>query len=347
MLMMSVHMTDTSRPFITVAMPVRNEESFVRVTLMELLDQHYPSELFEIIVADGESADSTREFVEEVARTHPQVILMSNPGRLSSSGRNVGFRNGKGDIFLVIDGHCKIDNKRLLRNVVECFEKSNAQCLGRPQPYIVPEEPTMQRAIALVRTSWLGHSSNSYIHSNKEGFVSPVSVGCAYKREVIESIGFLDESFDACEDLEFNYRVQKAGFKTFFSPKIAVSYYPRPDLGGLWHQLLRYGEGRSRFMFKYPETVNLDMSLPVIFILGASLGPILVFLNIYLLWTYITFLFLYLTIVAIESMRLSSRSRLAFTLKLIVAFVTLHVGIGIGLLKGIYKAISGNLGNCS
>jgi len=195
-------MTDSSFPFITVVMPVRNEERFVRATLMELLEQDYPSELFEIIVIDGESTDSTREFVDEIGCVHRQVILMSNSGRLPSSGRNVGFRNGKGDIFLVIDGHCKIKNKRLLRNVAGCFRKSHAQCLGRPQPFIFPKESTIQKAIALARTSWLGHSFNSYIYSNIEGFMSPISIGCAYKREVIERIGLADESFDACEDVE-------------------------------------------------------------------------------------------------------------------------------------------------
>jgi len=100
-------------------------------------------------------------------------------------------------------------------------------------------------------------------------------------------------------------------------------------------------------MFKHPETVDLDMSLPVFFILGISLGPILVFVNIYLLWMYVTILFSYLTIVTIESMRLSTRRGLGFTLKIIVAFFTLHMGVAIGLLKGVYKATSGKVGNRS
>ena len=54
------------------------------------------------------------------------------------------------------------------------------------------------------------------IHAEEEGYVSPVSMGCAYSRSVFDKIGYVDESFDACEDVEFNYRVEKEGFKTFF-----------------------------------------------------------------------------------------------------------------------------------
>ena len=315
-------------------MPVRNEQDFVESTLKELLRQDYPSDRYEIIVADGESTDRTGEIVEEIACTYRRVILMHNPRRFSSSGRNVGFKNGKGDLFLVIDGHCRIDNDQLLRNVVECFEKSNAQCLARPQSLIIPDEPTMQRAIGLARTSWLGHSSKSDIYSSREGFVSPVTAGCAYKREVFEKIGYVDESFSACEDVEFNYRVEKAGFLTFFSPLIGVKYYPRESLSGLWKQLLRYGRGRFQYIFKHPATMNGDMMLPAALVLGIGIGPLLGFVHVYFLWVYLAILALYFGVVAVESMHLGKGNGLGFILKLMVTFFLIHTTLGIGLIKG-------------
>lgn len=334
---------DSKLPFITIAMPVWNEERFIGNVLTELLRQDYPSDRFEIIVADGESDDRTCEIVEGIARSHPQIILISNPSRLSSSGRNVGFRNGKGDIFLIIDGHCEIRNSRLLKEVASCLEESGAHCLGRPQPFIVPDEPCIQKAIALARASWLGHSVNSLIHSDKEGFVSPVSVGCAYKREVIEKVGYTAELFAACEDVEFNYRVEKAGFKTFFSPRIAVHYYPRESISGLWHQLVRYGEGRARFMFKHPEAANLDMFLPPLFLGGAFVGSVLGFISKYFLLCYVSILSAYFVIVTTESMRLSRGSGFRFALNLIVVFLVIHTSIAFGLIRGGYKIITKRL----
>jgi glycosyltransferase involved in cell wall biosynthesis len=332
-------MTDSSLPFITVAMPVRNEENSVQTTLADILRQDYPPDSFEVIVADGESTDRTREIVKEISRQHPHVILMPNPGHLPSSGRNVGFKNGRGDLFLVIDGHCRIPNNKLLKNVVGCFERSGAQCLGRPQPFIVTEKPTMERAIALARGSWLGHSLDSYIHSSREEFVSPVSVGCVYKREVFEKIGLVDESFDACEDVEFNYRVEKAGFKTFFSPKIAVYYSPRKTLAGLWRQLTRYGIGRSKFMLKHPETVTVTMILPALFIAAIVLGLPVGFVHTYLWWVYLSVILFYLAVVLVESVRLGADKGPGFISKIIVAFAVIHGALGIGLMRGIWQKI--------
>ena len=48
-------------------MPVRNEAGFIEKSLRSLLGQTYPSDLMEIIVADGMSTDSTREIVEKLA----------------------------------------------------------------------------------------------------------------------------------------------------------------------------------------------------------------------------------------------------------------------------------------
>jgi len=318
--------------YITVAMPVRNEEKFISSILEELLNQDYPPDRFEIIVADGESTDRTKEVVQEIAKSHPQVILMNNPGRLSSSGRNVGFKNGRGDYFVVVDGHCSIGHDQYFNNLVDCFQRSDAQCLARPQPFILPKELNWQRAIGLARSSWLGHSTKSDIYSNKEAFVSPVSAGCAYKREVFKKIGYVDESFDACEDVEFNYRVEKAGFKTFFSPKIAVHYYPREDLKGLWEQLTRYAKGRVKFVRKHPEAMSVDLLIPTAFAMWMAGGLVISAFFPLFLWVYLLGMGCYFLIVGIEALRYGTNY--AFSSKVAASLVTIHGALAAGYISG-------------
>ncbi|WP_051694382.1 glycosyltransferase [Desulfohalovibrio reitneri] len=125
-------------PFITVVMPVRNEARFIEGTLYSLLEQDYPGDRFEIIVADGFSDDGTRDIVSRLAGSHPQVRLADNPGRRSSAGRNVGFRLGRGDYFLVVDGHCHIPTTGLLAHLARIFRETGADCLGRPNPSTRP-----------------------------------------------------------------------------------------------------------------------------------------------------------------------------------------------------------------
>lgn len=341
-------------PFVSIIMPVRNEARFVAETLSQLVCQDYPPERYEIIVADGMSDDGTQDIVRDLAEVHPQIRLLENPARLSSVGRNIGFRNGKGDYFLVIDGHCYIPTNKLLKNVVGCFEKSAADCLGRPQPLDPPGLSQFQKAVALARGSKLGHGGDSLIYGDYEGFASPVSNGAAYLRSVFERVGYVDESFDAAEDVEFNYRVEKAGLSCYTSPFLTVRYYPRENLRGLFRQMQRYGMGRFRFISKHREALSINQLIPAAFVIG--LIALLIFVPCFLFTGYWTqtapwFLFtgywpllavllsvvygLYLLIVTFESIRIAARNGWIYLKHLPLIFFVIHFGLGLGFLKGL------------
>src|SRR5262245_33757011 len=97
-------------PFISVIVPVRNEAACIEGTLAELLPQDYPRDHFEVLVADGRSDDVTPELVRAVAARHANVRLLDNPGRWSSGGRNRAVRAARGDVVVLVDGHCELDN---------------------------------------------------------------------------------------------------------------------------------------------------------------------------------------------------------------------------------------------
>ena len=156
------------------------------------------------------------------------------------------MRHGRGDFFVLVDGHCDIGDRDYIRNVVSAFERSGADCLGRPQPLEIAGASPVQEAIATAPRSWLGHNPSSFIFAAEERFVAASSVAIAYRRSVFEKVGFFDERFDACEDVEFNTRIDRAGLKCFFTPRIAVRYHPRGTMPGLVYQMTRYGRGRLR-----------------------------------------------------------------------------------------------------
>ncbi|MCE1226584.1 MAG: glycosyltransferase family 2 protein [Geobacteraceae bacterium] len=326
-------------PFLTIVMPVRNESRFIKDTIFQLLLQDYPVDRFEIIVADGMSDDTTRAIVTEIAEQHLQVRLLDNPARRSSAGRNVGFRNGKGDIFLVVDGHCYIPDDQLLKNTVQCFEKSNADCLGRPQPLDPPGLTEFQKAVALARASKLGHGGDSLIFGKYEGFASPVSNGATYRKEVFEKVGYLDEAFDAAEDVEFNYRVEQAGCTCYTSPQLTVRYYPRENLKGLFRQMTRYGMGRRRFTRKHPAAISLNQLVPPCFVVGLLLLIILGFMALFLDVLHLPVLLLsalygfYAVLVTVESFRIAAQNSWQYARWLPFIFFTVHFGLGWGFVR--------------
>lgn len=326
-------------PFITIVVPVRNEARFIGQTLEQLLRQEYPRDRFEIIVADGMSTDGTRGIVRSMARTAPQITLLENRDRLSGAGRNLGFAHGRGDLFVVVDGHCHIGTDQYFNALVEGFAKSGADCLGRPQPLDPPGLTGFQRAVALARTSKLGHGGDSLIYSDYEGYASPVSNGAAYTREVIERLQKVDEDFDACEDVEFNYRVEQAGFTAYTSPSVAVKYYPRESLAGLYGQMKRYGKGRFRFLSKHRGSFSLAALAPAAFagglcllVASALLAPLSgLFLA---LFDVLSVAFIaYCAVIAVESGRLALREGLFSVAYLPFIFAAIHFGLGIGFLR--------------
>lgn len=262
-------------PFITVIVPVRNEARCIERTLTRLVEQQYPADRFEIIVADGRSTDDTVAIVECMGNRFGHIRVLDNPGRLSSAARNLGVQHGRGDLFIVVDGHCDIADPLYLQNLADEFERTGADCLGRPQPLEIDSPSALQQAIALARRSWLGHNPGSFIYSSQPQFVKASSVAVAYRREVFQRVGLFDEQFDACEDVEFNTRVDAAGMKCWFSPAIAVHYHPRSSVRGLFFQMARYGRGRLRLAHKHPHALTLPALAPMAFVAGLTLCLVL------------------------------------------------------------------------
>ncbi|MCL2743519.1 MAG: glycosyltransferase family 2 protein, partial [Planctomycetaceae bacterium] len=244
--------------FISVIVPVRNEEKHIGEVLDALTSQKITG-AFEVLVIDGQSTDRTVQIVQEYCGKYPNVRLFDNPKRLSSVARNIGVKNAKGDAVLIVDGHCIISDDNMLANVVKAFEESGADCLARPQPLEMQNATVIQWAIASARRSPLGHNPNSFIYSDKAQFSPASSAAIAYRKSVFEKVGYFDETFDACEDVEFNTRCDKAGLKCWFDPAIAVRYVPRNSIKGLAYQLYRYGRGRMRLFRKHPETFSWSM----------------------------------------------------------------------------------------
>lgn len=262
-------------PFVTIVVPVRNEERYLGATLRSLLTQRYDAARFEVIVADGQSTDNTIDVVRRLQTVYDNLHLLFNPRRLSSAARNLGARHARGDYVLIVDGHCELRTADYLQRLVEVFEQHGVDCVGRPQPLDVTGASPWQLAIALARSSPLGHNPGSFIYADEGGEVPPQSVAIAYRRNVFASVGYFDESFDACEDVEFNHRIAAAGMRCYFDPRLAVYYHPRASLSGLAFQMLRYGRGRARLMLKHDDTVSLGPLIPAGFLVGLGASFVL------------------------------------------------------------------------
>ena len=159
------------------------------------------------------------------------------------------------------------------------------------------------------------------------------SVAVAYRRSVFDRVGLFDESFDACEDVELNHRVDLAGMKCVVVPALRVSYHPRASLAGVFRQMLRYGRGRMRLLRKHPETFSPLGFAPALFLAYILVGPWAALWSRTAAMLYAAALVVYVLIVVGFSAVLTIKNRCGTSWAwLPLVFAALHSGAGAGIL---------------
>jgi succinoglycan biosynthesis protein ExoA len=325
-------------PFISVLVPIRNEERFIASTLADLARQDYPDSRFEVIVVDGMSSDKTLHRVREVAAEFPQLALkiLTNPKGLSSAARNLGVKAARGEYILIVDGHVEIPSRTLLRDMGSVIRETGAVVLGRPQRLSATGLSMTQQVIAATRASRIGHAQDSMIYSLSEGWAAPSSIAVMYRRDLFERFGGFDESFDAAEDLEFNIRLDAAGLRCYTSPKFEILYFPRASVRGLFRQMRRYGAGRTRLWRKNATLPSAAALAPALMVLGGltlALGAVGSTLCAAVLAACAC---AYASLVALVRSRDSELSQFNFWWVLFT-MLAIHCGLGTGILEGAFK----------
>ena len=325
-------------PTIAIVLPVLNEESFIRSTLAALLAQDYPATLIQIFVIDGGSVDATVERVRDFMVDHPgRIELLHNPNRLAGYARNIGIANTTEDFVLFVDAHVHITSRYVVRQMATCALTNDALVLGRSQPLDPPGISWLQFSIAGVRSSPLGHSMESHIYREHEGWVSPFSIGVMYHRSIFDRFGTFDESFDAAEDLEYNYRLEQAGIKAYISPRFTVRYYPRRDFFGLFLQMTRYGVGRFMLVRKHPERIRFELLLPCLMTLSLLVLPILLVSVPQLLFLALSLLIALGLLIILLAFPVAVQGGIASIMLAPVCFIVIHAGLAYGLLQGAWR----------
>jgi succinoglycan biosynthesis protein ExoA len=180
----------------------------------------------------------------------------------------------------------------------------------------------------------LGHHPASFIYSSELQFVPAHSVAVAYRREVFDRLGLFDERFDACEDVEFNHRVDRSGMRCLLVPDLRVSYHPRASLRGLWRQMDRYGRGRTRLLRKHQETFSpLGFAPAMLLLLLAASGtgawwlPELAMAGGLLAAGY------FVSLAGFAAYLACRKGSVALLPRLPLVFLTLHMGAGLGMVR--------------
>lgn len=321
-----------SGTFVSVVMPVRNEAQFIERSLRSVLMQDYPSDRFEVIVADGLSNDGTREIIRRLGGENVRVI--ENPQQVAATGLNLAIREAKGDVIIRVDGHCEVASDYVSR-CVKLLEKGTVECVGGPVDTI--GETYVARVIASAMSSNFGVGGAAFrVGTNAEKLVDTVAFP-AYRRDTLRRVGDFDEELVRNQDDEYNYRLRKLDGRILLSPEIHSQYYSRANLRRLGTQYFQYGFWKVRVMQKHPRQMRARQFAPASFILGLLVLALMSMLISSGWIVLLGYLAGYSLANLVASILVARRSHWTAVALLPITFLTMHFAYGLGFIVGLLK----------
>jgi GT2 family glycosyltransferase len=205
-----------------------NGKHFLSDCLTALEKQTYPN--FEVTLVDNGSTDGSVAFVRN---QFPRVHIIALPENLGFSGANnraITHALGSGAKYIaLLNNDTKVD-ERWLEHMVRVMASEMevgifaSKMLRMDTPHILDSTGHIFRK---GRISERGHGEvDAHQYDDQLSIVGACAGACLYRKEMLEEIGLLDESFGSYyEDAELSWRAFNRGWRARFVPESIVLHY--------------------------------------------------------------------------------------------------------------------------
>jgi glycosyltransferase involved in cell wall biosynthesis len=325
---------------VSVIVPCRNERRYIEAFCAGVLRQVLPPGwTLQLVVADGDSDDGTRELLQHAAASDPRIAVIANPRRIVSTGLNAALAQADGEVVVRMDVHTDYAYDYVAQCIAALAE-TGADNVGGP--WCAEPDPSggpMQQAVAAAfQSRWVAGGARSR-QLDHDGWVDTVYLG-AWPRRTFDRWGGFDEALVRNQDDEHNLRIVKGGGRVWQSSRIRSVYRPRAALSQVFRQYLQYGYWKPFVMKKHGQPASPRHVVPAVFVaaLGATAllalagGPA---------WPLATVAGLYVAAVAALTLGVARERRPtpAALVRVPAVIAAYHVGYGIGTLLGAWDAL--------
>lgn len=324
-----------NKPLVSVVIPCRNEEKYIKRCLDSILSQDYSK--IEIITVDGLSEDKTKEILTEYQKQ--SVKVFDNPKKITAAAFNIGIQNAVGEIVVFVGSHA-VYEKDYLSKCVKYLQEYKADNVGGKLITAPDKNTVMAKAIAYVLSCSFG-AGNSYFRtgSEKPRWVDTVFGGC-YRKEVFKKIGLFNEHLARSQDIELNLRLKKAGGKILLAPDIIARYYPKSNFKDFFVHNFNDGVW-AIYPLKFVKIpLKIRHYIPLIFVLSLIATALLGIVLPSFLYLFLFIVCSYLLTSCYFSLKITIKEKDArYLFALPIAFANRHIGYGLGSLYGLLKLI--------
>jgi cellulose synthase/poly-beta-1,6-N-acetylglucosamine synthase-like glycosyltransferase len=256
-------------PFVSIIVPVYNEEKVVADSVKSLLDLNYSN--YEIIIVNDGSTDKTKEVAEQLVGYQKgryadiKISLIDKPNGGKAKALNAGISYSKADIVLCMDGDSQLspDSVRLavrhFANPEIGAVAGNVKVMNRGKFF------TDLQALEYIEGLNMARSAQSFVNLVN---IIPGPIGL-FRKTAIETAGYYSSDTFA-EDADLTLKILASGWKIYYEPN-SISYTEAPDkLQQLMKQRYRWTRGILQSIRKHKKLL---------------LNPTINFGDTFILWT--------------------------------------------------------------
>lgn len=240
-----------ARPTVSVIIIVRNGADTIRAQLDALANQRGAAPVFEVVIADNGSTDSTadivREWIAEGPKAHTTARLIDASRKKGIPfARNAGALASRGEILAFCDADDVVADDWVAE--ISGGLTSLGMVGGRTLAYTQGGE---FRADASVT----GPVATHYLPYLPTG-------NMAVSREVLFGVGGFDESLPhyGFEDVDFAWRVQLAGYSMTFVPSAIIRFHLSGSVTSV-RKVWSLSMGRMAMIQRHPSFATYQYSL--------------------------------------------------------------------------------------
>lgn len=208
-----------------------NTRDFLRDCLTSIFSQKAKMD-FEVWVVDNASQDQSVQMVE---KEFPKVKLIKNKENLGfAKGNNSALQKSRGKYLFLLNTDTVVKEGSIAKIVDFMGKNPQAGALGlkifnpdgSPQPSVGIFYNLFSAFLMLFGGESLGFLRTSPSEIKEVDWVAGAAL--VVRREILNKTGLLDENlFMYMEEVEWCYRIKKAGLKIFFYPGAQVIHYER------------------------------------------------------------------------------------------------------------------------
>ena len=243
-----------------------NRADLLNEALNSLVLQTADKNLFEVIIVDNNSTDTTRIVAKDYALKHSNFRYVFEEKQGLSHARNRGYQESTSDWISYLDDDAKA-SKNYVERMLHVIKNYNFDCFGGVYlPWYKYGKPKWYKD---------RYGSNGFKLKRTGILLNDYASGgiIVFKRSVLEdfngfsvSIGMSGGKIAYGEETKLQVKMRKKGYIIGFDPKLRIQHLvDHNKLKPSWYILSSFAKGRDSWV-----TFELDVTLEIVFRLIAS-----------------------------------------------------------------------------